>query len=183
MGCPMRGSTPGRSQRFYILQKIKALWDPSNILLKGYLGVLSSGVNRPGCEADCLLHLLPGEEWVELPLHTFVACTGQLYHYLSYDSVFWQYLCVTYPVFAATLCCSITQLLRTRSSSSKTVIWIDCTVEVTRVCNFECFPLFFFRVTALKDGCWTWTTCLQDVRYWILTSESQPCMIATLKSF
>ena len=63
-------------------------------------------------------------------------------------------LCVNYPVSVAALCC-ITQLLRAGSSCLKALIWIDCTVEVTRVCNLECFPLFFFKVTALKDGCWT----------------------------
>jgi hypothetical protein len=77
---------------------------------------------------------------------------------------------LSYPVTAAALC-RIAQLFRTGSSGLKALIRIDCTVEVTRVCNLECFPLFFFRVTALKDGCWTWTTCLQGVRYWILTPQ------------
>jgi hypothetical protein len=91
-------------------------------------------------------------------------------------------ICVSPTLSVEALCC-ITQQLRNGSSCLKALIWIDCTVEVTRVCNLECFPLFFFRVTALKDGRWTWTTCLQDVRYWILTPQSHPCMIPTVKRF
>jgi hypothetical protein len=48
-----RGSIPGRCYDFYSSPlRPDRLWGPSSLLSIGYRGVLSSGIKRPGREAD-----------------------------------------------------------------------------------------------------------------------------------
>jgi hypothetical protein len=42
----------GQDQEFFSSRRSDRLWDPPNVLFKGYRGLFPRGVKRPGCEAD-----------------------------------------------------------------------------------------------------------------------------------
>jgi hypothetical protein len=51
-GRPVFRVPAGAGKEYFVLQRPDQLWDPLNLLSNGYRGALSSGVKRPGREAN-----------------------------------------------------------------------------------------------------------------------------------